>query len=116
MENKKDYSLNSLVRRIKEIILGIQISVAMMLIPISIGLLLWILDYPHTDNPLLLMGLIILLVICWGGGIILWGKAINTAKKEDNENNNSRKELSDAIKELKETMKQIANSKKDKSE
>jgi hypothetical protein len=100
-------SLNLLIRRIKNNMATIQISGAMALIPISIGLLLWILDHPNINNPLLSAGIIFLLVVCWGGRFVLWGRAINNARKEDATNNKSREDLSTAIQELRETLKQI---------
>jgi hypothetical protein len=80
MSIQKIYNpLNKYVRRIKDKMAGFQISIAMMLIPLTFGCILWALNNPNSP----IFNLLIILGIIFGiGGIALWGKAYSNAKKE----------------------------------
>jgi hypothetical protein len=85
-------ALNYLVRRIKEHMSSILISVAMMLIPLAFASLLWATEHP--DNSQIYYIVAIISTIC---AFTSWGKALDIAKQEHADDKKERKHLVDVI-------------------
>jgi len=83
--------LNNLVKRIKEDMETILITIGMALIPTSIALLCW--DYDHKYP----FGFMLLTIVCFVSGFVCWNRAITLAHRRDVKENESRAHLTSVL-------------------